>query len=138
MRSLAVVLALLLVACSPSPTQPDSSLPLRDATATLQLGRFSQVTPDLRIAFAELVEDSRCPASVTCAWQGNGAIRVDVTTARGTQSAKLNTAGGETFPREATVEGYVLELVALDPQPQTPDPIPPQQYRAAIRITRAE
>lgn len=91
---------------------------------------------ELRVAFAELVEDSRCPASVTCAWEGNAAIRLDVTSGSGTQSIKLNTAGGTTFPREASAAGYTFTLVELGPQPQTPDPVPVQQYRATIRITR--
>jgi len=35
------------------------------------------------------------------------------------------------------VAGYTFTLVELDPQRQTPDPIPVQQYRATIRVTRA-
>ncbi|MEA2166495.1 MAG: hypothetical protein QOK37_4622 [Thermoanaerobaculia bacterium] len=93
---------------------------------------------DLRVSFAQVVEDSRCPASVVCAWQGNGAIRLDITTGHGAQSATLNTAGGTAFPREASAAGYTFTLVGLDPQRQTPDPMPVQQYRATIRVTRAQ
>ena len=134
MRSLGVVFALLVLACS-SPTAPDSSS-FRDATIVLQFGSSKQVNTDLRVAFAQVVEDSRCPASVVCAWQGNGAIRLDVTTGGGAQSVKLNTAGGPTFPHDASAAGYTFTLVELDPQRQTPDAIPMQQYRATIRVTR--
>jgi hypothetical protein len=96
------------------------------------------VNTDLRVSFAQVVEDSRCPASVVCAWQGNGAIRLDITTGHGAQSATLNTAGGTAFPREASAAGYTFTLVGLDPQRQTPDPMPVQQYRATIRVTRAQ
>lgn len=137
MRSLGVVFALLVLACNSSPTDPGSSAPVRDATIVVQFGNSNQVNSDLRVSFAQVVEDSRCPASVVCAWQGNGAIRLDITTGRGTQSATLNTAGGTGFPREASVAGYTFTLVELDPQRQTPDPIPVQQYRATIRVTRA-
>ena len=136
MRSLRVVFALLLVGCTSSPTEPGASSLLRDGMVVLQVGASAQVNSDLRVSFAEVVEDSRCPASVVCAWQGNGAIRLEFTTGRGVKSAKLNTAGGTNFPREATVDGYTFELVELEPQPKTPDPIPAQQYRAAIRVTR--
>jgi len=134
-RSLGVVLALLALACS-SPTAPDSSS-FRDATIVLRFGDSNRVNTGLRLSFAQVVEDSRCPASVVCAWQGNGAIRLDVTTGGGTQSVALNTAGGPTFPRDASAAGYTFTLVELDPQRQTSDPIPMQQYRATIRVTRA-
>ena len=136
MRSLGIVSTLLILACN-SPTDPDG-LPLRDTTIVLQVGNSRQVNSDLRVSFAEVVEDSRCPASVVCAWQGNGAIRLDFTTSSGTQSATLNTAGGTTFRRETSVAGYTFTLVELNPQRQTPDPIPVQQYRATIRVTRAQ
>ena len=136
MRSLGVVFALLVLSCT-SPTDPDS-VPFRDGTIVLQYGNSSQVSADLRVSFAQVVEDSRCPASVVCAWQGNGAIRLDVTTGGGAQSVKLNTAGGTTFPRETSVAGYTFTLVELDPQRQTNDPIPVGQYRATIRVTRAQ
>jgi hypothetical protein len=104
----------------------------------VQFGNSSQVNTDLRVSFVQVVEDSRCPASVVCAWQGNGAIRLDITTGRGVQSITLNTAGGTAFPREASVAGYTFTLVELDPQRQTPDPIPVQQYRATIHVLRAD
>lgn len=133
MRSLGVVLAFLVLACNSTPTDPD--VLVRDVTIVVPFNNAKQVTTDLRITFAEVAEDSRCPASVVCAWQGNGAVRLEVTTGRGTQSVRLNTAGGTGFPREATVDGYTLTLVELDPQRQTPDPIPPPQYRATIRVS---
>ena len=138
MRSLGVGFALLVLSCNSSPTDPGGSASVRDATIVLQSGNSTQVNSDLRVSFAQVVEDSRCPASVVCVWQGNGAIRLDITTGRGTQSATLNTAGGTGYPREAAVAGYTFTLVELDPQRQTPDPVPAQQYRATIRVTRAQ
>lgn len=135
MRSLGVVLALLVLACNSSPTDPDGSS-VRDATVTLQVGNSTQVNNDVRVSFAAVVEDSRCPASVVCAWAGNGGIRLDITTSGGVQSVKLNTVGGNGFPREASVAGYTFTLMELNPQRQTPDPIPTSQYRATIRVTR--
>jgi len=138
MRSLGALSVLLVLACNSSPTAPGSSNLARDTTIVLQFGSSNQVDTGLRVSFAQVVEDSRCPASVVCVWQGNGAIRLDITTGSGTQSATLNTAGGTAFPREASVAGYTFTLVELDPQRPTPDPIPLQQYRATIRVTRAQ
>ena len=98
MRSLGVVFALLVLACNSSPMDPGSSVAVRDATIVVQFGNSNQVNTDLRVSFAQVVEDSRCPASVVCVWQGNGAIRLDITTGRGAQSATLNTAAEPAFP----------------------------------------
>jgi hypothetical protein len=137
MRSLGVVFALLVLACNSSPTAPDDSGGARGAMIVVQFGNSKQVNSDLRVSFAQVVEDSRCPASVVCVWQGNGAIRLDITTGSGSQSATLNTAGGTGFPRETSAAGYTFTLVELDPQRQTPDAIPMQQYRATIQIAPA-
>jgi hypothetical protein len=138
MRSLGVVLALLVLGCNSSPTAPGGSGSIREATIVVQLGNSNQVNSDLRVSFARVIEDSRCPASVVCAWQGNAAIRLDVTSGSGAESATLNTAGGTGFPRAASLAGYAFTLVELDPQRQTPDPIPVEQYRATIQIARAQ
>jgi hypothetical protein len=138
MRSLGVVFAFLVLSCHSSPTDPGGSIATRDATIALAVGGSNQVDANLRASFAQVVEDSRCPASVVCVWQGNGAVRLDVTAGGGAQAITLNTAGGTAFPREASVAGYTFTLVQLDPQRSTPDPVPAQQYRATIRITRAQ
>lgn len=138
MRSIGVLFALLALACNSSPTDPVHSVPAGGAAIVLPFGSSTQVDTDLRVTFAQVVEDSRCPASVVCVWQGNGAVRLDITTAGGRQSVTLNTAGGTTFPTQASAGGYTFTLVALDPKRLTPDPVPAQQYQATIRVTRAQ
>lgn len=135
MRPLIVFFAALVFACN-SPTDPGTGV--RDATIVLQAGSSTQVNSDLRVSFLQVAEDSRCPASVACVWQGNGAVRLEITTGNGAQSATLNTASGTNFPRDATVAGYTFTLVELSPQRQTTDPIAADQYRATIRVTRAK
>ena len=63
MRSLGIVFTLLVLACNSSPTDP-SSVPIRDATIVVQYGDSKQVNNDVRVSFAQVIEDSRCPASV--------------------------------------------------------------------------
>jgi len=138
MRSLGIVFALLILSCNSSPTDPGGSVAARDSTFVLEVGGSNQVDTNLKVSFAQVVEDSRCPASVVCVWQGNGAVRLDIMTGGGAQSVTLNTAGGAAFPREASVAGYTFTLVELAPQRSTPDPVPAQQYRATIRVTRAQ
>jgi len=72
----------------------------------------------VRVSFTQVVEDSRCPASVACVWQGNAAIRLDI-----------RTAGGTAFPSEVAAAGYTFTLIDLDPKPQTSAHLPAEQYR---------
>lgn len=137
MRPVGVVLAFLVLACNSAPTAPSNSIPASGATVVLPFGASKQVDSDLRISFAQLVGDSRCPQSVVCVWEGNGAIRLDVTTGGSTHSVTLNTAGGNAYPREASAGGYTFALVELVPPRKTPDPVPAQQYRATVLVTRA-
>jgi hypothetical protein len=138
MRTLGALLAICFLACNSTPTDPLDSNSVRDTTIVVANGSTNQVTSDLRVAFMQLIEDSRCPSSVVCVWAGNGAVRLDITSGSGTQSVTLNTTGGPAFPSEATVAGLTFTLVELNPARKTPDPIPAQQYRATIRVTRAQ
>ena len=136
MRSLGAVLALLMLGCSDSsPTDPVLPLDIREPV-TLTFGTERQLNDDLKLSFAQLVEDSRCPQTVVCVWQGNGAIRLDVTTRAGFQPVKLNTVGSTDMPSTASALGWTFTLLKLEPERKTPDPVPPLQYRATIQVTR--
>jgi hypothetical protein len=79
------------------------SPPSKGRTQVARLGREfrlrarQQVTlkgEGLRIKFAEVKEDSRCPADVKCVSAGNAAVRLDVSIrGRGSKSLTLNTTG---------------------------------------------
>ena len=132
MRSHGVVFALL-VACS------SAAGPGLGDQFTLRVGESASIAElGVWMRFIQVVEDSRCPASVVCVWSGNGAIRLDITTGRGAEPVTLNTAGGNLFPNEASAAGYTFTLVQLDPQRQTTAEVPAEQYRATIRVTRAQ
>ena len=138
MRTAAALLLLFSLGCnsSSSPTEPSAPVEVRNESLTLPFGRTVEVNSDLQVALAEILEDSRCPASVVCVWQGNGKIRLAVTTRRGAQSIELNTVGSVGFPREASALGYTFTLEELRPARQTPDPVQPQQYAAVIRVNQ--
>ena len=78
----------------------------------------------LSLEFTTLAEESRCPASATCVWEGNA--RVLITDTRGRATAVLELNSNPRFPVRATFEGYVIELRSVDPYPAT-FPLPPAQ-----------
>lgn len=90
---------------------------------------------DLVITFRKVVEDSRCPATVVCAWAGNGAVELLArTSAGGTTPQILGTPSG---PLEAVVGQYRIRILGLDPYPEDPEaqPIPPDSYRLSLRVS---
>jgi hypothetical protein len=95
---------------------------------------------DLGIRFDEVLEDSRCPARVECFWTGQARIAIRAQDAGGppkTLAFNTNPAPGQNV-RTAQVGDYVIELVSLDPYPQTPeDAIPLEQYRATLEVRKS-
>lgn len=93
----------------------------------------------LRLRFADVLEDSRCPTRVECVWTGQARISVAVQPEGAVPTNvefNTNPAPGQTV-NQATVGEYRIELKSLDPYPQTPDaPINFEAYRATLVVSQ--
>ncbi len=99
----------------------------------LRMGEERQLpSEELAVRFAALVGDSRCPRDVTCFWEGDAEIEVDLS--RGEQRTTLRLHTHPDRGRQAAALGCSVRLEALDPYPQTSDPIPPEDYVATLVI----
>ena len=88
----------------------------------------------LAVGFGRVMEDSRCPSDAQCVRAGNAMVGL-VLQERGeaTRSVELNTGQD---PRRVSHEGYIVEVVGLDPVPTTARPPDPESYVVRLRITR--
>jgi hypothetical protein len=86
----------------------------------------------LTLEFTTLAEESRCPTSVVCVWEGNARILVTATRGNATAVLELNTSSR--FPTSAVFEGYSIQLRKLDPYPATPSTPNPQRYTATVLV----
>lgn len=88
----------------------------------------------LAIGFGRVMEDSRCPTDAQCVRAGNAIVGL-VLQERGeaTRSVELNT--GED-PRRVSHEGYIIEVVGLDPSPTAAGAPDPDSYVVRLRVTR--
>lgn len=130
MKVATIFAALALAACSNDPTAPLN----RDFT--LDLGQGASVADaELSVKFLRVTEDSRCPANVQCVWAGNGQVEIEARDNGATTTHRLNTTEGA---KEVIVGVYRIQLVSLEPAPVTPGPIPPESYRATLRVTRTD
>ncbi len=87
------------------------------------------------------IEDSRCPKSVVCVWEGMVKVFISVSEKGATKEAVIEIKGGDQKPSSTTVElngtTYVIEVTDVSPYPQTPDPISLQDYKISFNIKKA-
>ena len=76
----------------------------------------------------EVIEDSRCPASVQCVWAGRVRIRAEIS---GTGTREL------TLGEPAAVSGGTVTLVDVRPGKRTPDAVPSRAYQFTFTYQRS-
>lgn len=88
----------------------------------------------LAIGFGAVLEDSRCPSGTQCIRAGNARVGL-ILQERGeaTRNVQLNTAEN---PRRVSHEGYVVEVVGLQPLPSASGAPEAESYVVRLRVTR--
>lgn len=85
------------------------------------------------IEFRAVTEESRCPLSALCVWEGNAQVALRIANGYGgSRDATLNTS---LEPRAIDFAGLRIILTVLDPYP-TGEAIDPADYVATFRIER--
>jgi hypothetical protein len=143
-----VIWLLLLAGVStPVPAQP---APLGEEVILLNYGDaagdgVAAANGELQISFVDVIEDSRCPSDVTCAWAGE--VQVALEAQVGGQPPQVLTLGGPTDSRglldpgpagseaasTATVAGYELQLLSVTPYPAAAG-APPREEEYQISL----
>jgi hypothetical protein len=136
---LMILLVALSVACSGS--QADKPMPrLMGDVFTMGMGQTAVIeNEDLSINFDSVLDDSRCPTTVNCAWTGEA--KGVITVKQGENEPidlEFNTNPAPDLNQQSfTVGEYVLELQSLDPYPQDPDKaIEDEEYRVTLSVTK--
>lgn len=141
MRSIwtaAVVLLALSCGESDAPTSDGnlSRTPSGPKQVTIRIGETAVVN-HLEITFTRVLEDSRCPVDVTCVWEGNAKVELEVGVVNSdapTIQLVLNTA---TEPRYGDAYGQRITLTAVRPDPVSTAPIPPETYEVRLKVEEA-
>lgn len=146
--SYAMAAAAALVAChgpgSPGPadvTGPTLSPAAAEADEPFTLAPGEAVRladADLTVRFVEVAADSRCPADVTCVWEGDAAVVVETAHGGVERVWRLHAPGEQIGPRSVDVAGHRLTLVGLAPEPRSGQAIPAGDYRATLEVTSGD
>ncbi|WP_142453350.1 hypothetical protein [Gracilimonas mengyeensis] len=100
----------------------------------LRVGQLAETNgASITIQFMEILEDSRCPASLMCFWAGNAKVSMKIAEGNSERMLELNTHPD--MKQSEIFQGYKLQLIALNPYPQKQYPsIPKEDYRATLRV----
>jgi hypothetical protein len=111
--------------------------PALGATFILRYGERATISTErLSLTFQKVLEESRCPAGVTCIWEGNARIVLKAERPPAAASMlELNTSGR--YPAEAAYEGYTVRLRGVRPAPEHGRELDAAEYSAEIEVTRA-
>jgi hypothetical protein len=111
------------------------ALAKRSDSVEVQINKEVTAAGGLKIAFIELVEDSRCPTDVNCIWTGNAKIKVRVTKNGRSKVLELDTLTRGMIP---SYGNYQLKLKELTPKPRSNIRINRNGYVATIEVTKVK
>lgn len=115
-----------LLACTATRSQP-LEVPLGEE-ATLSIGGTAVWSPDIKIRFAAVTEDSRCPIDTTCVWAGQLKIQLAIQTASKTATRELLES------EHVAIDHYRVTFVRAKPHRMTDRKIGPKDYRVTLRV----
>ena len=110
-----------------------------DTPITLEFSRIASVEDEkILIEFTDLTEDSRCPVNVTCVWEGQVTVALNISM-DGKESGSLNLtsrAGHEKLAL-ADFNGYSIRLAKVEP-PKTQDEIELSEYIITLIFSKIQ
>jgi hypothetical protein len=110
-------------------------------TVTLRTGQAVTVPQESLSLLLTRVDDSRCPINALCVWMGQAVVAVQVQ--QSGQAAETLTIGmpvpsDTKLPGDGSYRGWRISLQGLDPAPVAGVVVPQDQYRATVRIDKAQ
>jgi hypothetical protein len=146
MRAIQVLGLVVLVACTPI-DRPDlmdpdeSNTPVR---AVSEVGESFTLAPGgersiaaigLVVRFVDVPTDHRCPLDVTCVWEGDAEVVVNVVQDGEARTFRVHTPRDLIGPTAVELgSGHRLELLGLEPGPVSDRDTPLDDYRATFRV----
>lgn len=136
MKKLLIVM-IIAMAC----TKEESAVP------TVGLGNKIEASYNTEVSYNEgvkvkttKIEDSRCPKSVTCVWQGSAKIYVTISDMGVSKDLVLDFLADNSKPANATFElgsqKYFIEIADVLPYPQNTNEIKLSDYKISLTVKK--
>lgn len=140
---LVLLSAALLAGCSRSsgPAAPgDGPAQARyDSPAEFELAPGQRAIVDggqFVIRFERVVDDSRCPGDVWCVWAGDARLELRLEGMAEDGGGRVDTLHTTLEPRGARYGAYLVQVVALRPEPRSGDDPGARRYVVRLRADR--
>ena len=130
MRAGTLALLLLASACSHAPTTPSAPIGTPFRIGVGQTVRLESAGVEL--GFEQVLEDSRCPADAICIWAGRARLKAWLSVNGARRELELRTD----TPQPLRVDGFELDVQALQPFPVSNVRVDPRGYVATLVVTR--
>jgi hypothetical protein len=138
MEKLLIMLMFAFISC----TKEDLAVP------NISLGSKIEATYDTDVVYKEgvktkitKIEDSRCPKSVTCVWQGSVKIYLTLFEANVSRDVVLEFLADNSKPAITTVElgsqKYSVEILDVLPYPESTGEIKLKDYKVSMTVKKA-
>jgi hypothetical protein len=117
------------------PGKPTNQL---GTTIALHIGETIQAD-GLTITLVRVVEDSRCPSNVNCAWSGQIVVEVAISVPNASPELlqlKLLGTGLKLEPSTLIKAGGQVQLTGATPYPSSPDRIQPDAYVITLQLSK--
>lgn len=129
-------ISLIITNCADNVLSPNvKSFTLADTVQINYKEKLSNSDENLSVEFNELITDSRCPEDVICVWEGDAELQFQLI--NNSDSILFSLHSNKSFSNsDSTVFGYNIELVNVEPYPNTQIEYKPSDYSAYIVITK--
>ncbi|MEK7257473.1 MAG: hypothetical protein AAB316_22145 [Bacteroidota bacterium] len=91
---------------------------------------------DLKLTFTAVPEDSRCPKGVSCIWEGQAKVKLEVLSAGQTKSVEFVRKASETGGVSQAAFGYQIDLLEVNPYPVQTGKIKPEDYVVKLSVRK--
>lgn len=113
-----------------SPKDVSSNLPF-----PLKVKETADIDSELKLTVLDGIEDSRCPSDVTCIWEGNVSVKVNLIKGDqniGNHTIQLETIDGD----EQNFDGYFIRLINVEPYPKSNTIIESSDYVMTFLVSK--
>ena len=106
-----------------------------DQAVDLKVGEIGQVAgEEVQFVITDVIEDSRCPASVQCIWEGQVVTTVQVEIAGNAVQGSLTYRAGQT--EYLDVDGYRIEITQVSPESEVESDIALGDYIFTLQASK--
>ena len=108
-----------------------------DTPFALTFGQIASMEDEgIVIEFGDVTEDSRCPVNVTCVWEGQVTVALNISRdGKEPGSFSLTSRTGHEKLAVADIDGYSIRLVKVEPL-KTKEKIELAEYIITLRVSK--